>query len=725
MRIDKSLFSSFVESKAKNDDESKWEMIIEARPTTEDVDSYNEITDGKAFMRAMQAYMKDNPVMMYNHQFDNTIGRVLDYWDDNGPVIRGGIAKTERGKEVAELIRMKVISKMSFMFGDTSYVRENSDDNNSPNRLVSFKLYELGPVAIPANMGANIQSAKGSDLDSFLEKFNNDSIKTKEKGDDSKGIGAPAIIGQAKELKMTDKGKKDADALIGDIKTEVEDLATKHKDLEEAQVDHAKRVTLLIEKMDEVSKNVITDGEMQEFSVKIGTELEALQKQIRRIRTATNIQGSKDSVLDWQGRDPVKTPMVFDDAGHAKSEMHQRAYHLFHAPVNYTTGGEAGRTIKQIRQLHDVILFTDAYMRKMSRGNYKITGLKSYGVFKDLVEGFDPQFSKVMASTIAGAGDEWVPTEVSSEFYDAYRLAANLENYIPHWSMPSNPALWPILTTRPKMYRTSEAQTNNPPQMTKSNFGTSKATFTTETYGVCAPVTPEFIEDSIIQVVPALNSLLAVACADGFESMLINGDDSAPHMDTAAAWATDPAYPESYEKGFRKYAIDSSTAFDTQSASAGVGDGTTAFTAEDCRYLRTLLPAAYGHKPEDIVYVVPLYVWMKMLSFEQYSKPGTYGANASWLTGTMNNFDGSEVAISSQFPTTLDAAGKLIGPSTKKGILCINKNAFKIGEKRGVMIEFDKDPYTQLWSFIATMRKSFQPMTSATATACSYGFNIE
>ena len=521
---------------------------------------------------------------------------------------------------------------------------------------------------------------------------------------------------------------KEVEALVGDVKSEVEELASQTKELEDAKSTHAQLVNGLMEKYKDLEKHLITEGEVSELAEKMGTELTDLQAQIRKIRNAKAIEGGRESFFSWKSRIPGKIGEVFDEAGRALPEVQQRAYHLFQAPVKYE--GDLGRRVKQLRDLHDSIYVSDAYFRQRARSNYNITHLKSWGIFQDLASEIDPEFGKAMASTTVSHGDEWVPTNMSSEYYDAYRLASLVENFIPHWSMPSNPAVYPILTTRPTMYRASQATTNNPSQLTKSDFGTGNTTFTAETFAVCVPVSPEFIEDSIIAVVPALREQLATAASEGFESMLINGDDSATHQDTAADWATDTAYPESYEKGFRFMALNASAtqAFNTQSTSAGVGDATAAFTAEDCRYNRELLPSAYSHRAADLVHVTSLAVWIKMLSFAQYSQPGTYGANASWLTGDMPTFDGSDLVLSSQLLETMDANGLKTGSGsghTHKGFITFNRKGFMVGEKRGATLEFEKNILTQQWAFVLSERKSFQPMMASTAAPVAYAYNIE
>jgi len=64
--------------------------------------------------------------------------------------------------------------------------------------------------------------------------------------------------------------------------------------------------------------------------------------------------------------------------------------------------------------------------------------------------------------------------------------------------------------------------------------------------------------------------------------------------------------------------------------------------------------------------------------------------------------------------------------STHKGIICLNRQkGFKIGLRRGVTLEFEKNIRTQQWAFVATRRMDFQNMQPSTRYPVSYGYNID
>ena len=119
-------------------------------------------------------------------------------------------------------------------------------------------------------------------------------------------------------------------------------------------------------------------------------------------------------------------------------------------------------------------------------------------------------------------------------------------------------------------------------------------------------------------------------------------------------------------------------------------------------------------------------VWLQMLSFAEYAQIGTYGANASWLTGDIPTFDGSPLILTGQLSEQQDDTGLVTDTANDvdKSILCINKEAFKVGEKRGITIEFDKNILTQQWAFVGSKRSSFKSMDTSGAEAVAMAYNI-
>jgi hypothetical protein len=77
-------------------------------------------------------------------------------------------------------------------------------------------------------------------------------------------------------------------------------------------------------------------------------------------------------------------------------------------------------------------------------------------------------------------------------------------------------------------------------------------------------------------------------------------------------------------------------------------------------------------------------------------------------------------------PETMGATGLCNSASTHKGILWFNKTrGFKIGEIRGITVEYEKNILTQQMCFVTTRREDFQNMQPSAIKPVAFGYNIE
>ncbi|GAG28486.1 unnamed protein product, partial [marine sediment metagenome] len=154
-----------------------------------------------------------------------------------------------------------------------------------------------------------------------------------------------------------------------------------------------------------------------------------------------------------------------------------------------------------------------------------------------------------------------------------------------------------------------------------------------------------------------------------------------------------------------------------------VGDAATTFGAKDIRYGRQKL-GKLAKNPRDVIYVSSISVLFYALSMSEFAKANEFGYTSTWYSGELAVVDGCELYISGEFSETLGAAGLGDSGSTHKGLLAIHKPSIKIGDRRGVTLEFDKNIVTQKLSFVATRRTDMQNMQPSTYSPVSYGYQI-
>lgn len=694
-------------------------LAIAGYASTNDVDAYNEIVEPTAFAETMPQYMK-HPILLFGHDwYSKPVGKIVRWTiDEKGLWVEAEIADTEAGRDVATLIEFGILKAFSIGFNVLS--KEDPLETNDPSIIKKLRLWEISVVNVPANAEALINEAARKQVSMKTIPLTDAlrAIEASQRKESSMG-GAPHVIDA--EVRAT---LAKVDELASKMSA-LDTVQVKVRELEENIGKQAKLLEQVQEKADQLKKGLITEAEFNTFCDKIGGDVLTLQKDIKTAKEANKIESGQHSFIHMLHASRLIAPLT-DDNGNLKSADHQRIWTYLQAPINYEKSGSDGELIKALRQASDRVVLLDAYFRGIQRqGNKRYNGVQSLKAWKEYVDilgMLDPQLVKAMSSESTGYGDEWVPEFQSAELYDFYRLEARIENYFPHFDMPTNPYTWPTKSSGASLYRAGEAAVNNPDEITKSRFGTSKVTFNAETFAVAIPCSPELSEDSIVNIASEIQREMAITGAHGYESLVINGDNTATHRDTQAGYTA--ANPETYEDGLRYIAVDRSATLNTQSTTANYGDASSAFAAKDVRYLRQLM-GVYGRRPSECFYITSLTPFFYMMNFAQNEQPGNYGGNATWVSGDLNMFDGCAVEVTGEMVETLGEAGIYDSASTHKGILCANKTAFKVGERRGVTIEYEKNIRTQQMTFVATFRKSFQCMAPTTQDPVAYGYNIE
>jgi hypothetical protein len=136
------------------------EGIVEGYGSVFDVvDSYDDVVEKGAFARTLKEGRA--PAMLWQHDTAEPIG----VWeslreDDTGLFVRGRFAKTQRGQEALELVKMGALSGLSIGYS----VKDARMEKNGVRVLTDVELWEVSPVTFPANDAARITRVKASEV---------------------------------------------------------------------------------------------------------------------------------------------------------------------------------------------------------------------------------------------------------------------------------------------------------------------------------------------------------------------------------------------------------------------------------------------------------------------------------------------------------------------------------------------------------------------------------
>lgn len=311
---------------------------------------------------------------------------------------------------------------------------------------------------------------------------------------------------------------------------------------------------------------------------------------------------------------------------------------------------------------------------------------------------------KAMTSVGVGIGDEWVPTDLSSELQRRFYATSDLAAIISarEIDMPTQPYEYPLVTTRPVFY----LETTENVEATPSNIGTSKVTLNAKKMMGRVDFSYELEEDSIIPILPMVQELLSAAAADAYESAIINGDTTAVHMDSDTQ-----AVPKAAERAFdglRKYAKDV--------AGLWVDLSTGGLTEANLRSMKKRM-GKYGARPRDLIWLVGPGAINDMMGITNVTTIEKYGPRATLVTGELTSFLGIPIVVSERMREDLNALGVYDGVTTTRGgILLVSLSNFLAGRRREFTVEVDRDIKTQTHFVVASFRRAFTPIEAPSAT---------
>lgn len=321
--------------------------------------------------------------------------------------------------------------------------------------------------------------------------------------------------------------------------------------------------------------------------------------------------------------------------------------------------------------------------------------------------------TKLLTSTGSGTGDELVPADLSAELQRRMYMASSLYALLSaqEVQMPTQPYMLPISTTRPTFYfESTEGQS-----ATESTPGTGNVTLDAKKFMAKVAFSYEINEDSIVPILPWIERLLGEAAADCFESALINGDDSATHMDSdtnAIAKAAEKAF-----KGLRKYAL-AQTATKKDLSTGGISAAN----------LRAMLKQMkkYAVRTQDLLLVCGIAGKNDLLGLSEVMTVDKAGNFATLFGSPLPAIWGVTIVDSARCREDLNASGVYDGTTTTKGsILFFNRTQFILGRRRDFMVEAQQDIDTQTTKVVASFRRAFVPLEtpSSTVTSLCIGYN--
>lgn len=354
-----------------------------------------------------------------------------------------------------------------------------------------------------------------------------------------------------------------------------------------------------------------------------------------------------------------------------------------------------------------------AIMRSVQRAAESQVGPES-------VRDWDIRLKAAMDSTTAGKGDEIVPTGIATRLWDDVNHETRVASLFNRIDMPTNPFDIPLQLGDVNWYPGAENTAG-----TASTPKTAKQTLTAHELVAEVPWSLTLDEDAVFAVLPEVRRTLIRNASEVIDDVLLNADKTTQNNINAdgATLTTSTAGMAHFLIGFDGLIhlplIDNTA--------QGISQANTVAASAYLNLLKKL--GKYGTSQSETVFITDFATFTSSLGLSSVETVDKLGPNATILNGQLGSIYGHPLIVSGQMRLA-EADGKVTdgGNTTDRGrILAVNTSQWRVGFRRSLMIETQRDIQKRQNVMVVSLRLGFAERTgartSATHTALVYNIS--
>ena len=638
------------------DENEDGSVNIKGYASTNDQDRAGDIVDPKAWSKGGIGNYENNPIILFNHDYHNPIGKTTELGvDDRGLKINGKISKSA-GK-IRDLIKEGVLGAFSvgFRVKDADYIEETDGY-----RIKDAELFEISVVSVPANQAATFSVAKAFDSDDEYQDWKSNFVKIGQSTD----VDSPeATVDQAvlKETKMSE--------------------TKENFDLEEFAKEVAKKTATEIA-MAQAEKQAKADAEAEQAAEKVAAEEAEIQEKKAEVESIVKAgtEGAERLVTDLEDRVAKDYSNIEAVVEELKAELAEKSDEIVNIRESKRVFSQKGNGNWQDEFAQDI---DDAYMLGKATGR-----------------GYETKFAKGVLEKVnahSGVGvssadfEQTVSTNIERDIQNELILAPMFKE-IP---MSAATMILPVLPDSGYAEFTSnQAATGSSPHgnlaqrgdtygspfggidMTERSLSTKKLISTSY-------LGNETEEDAIMPILPLIRESMIRSHARSIEAGLLVGNLADGPFGTSGACFDGIV------------TLASGDSDKTQS--------TTAFASESLTAANLLAArknmGKYGVNPADVVYIVNQTEWFNLMDDAEFQDVNLVGMDlATKVKGAVGMVYGSPVVLCDEFATAA---------VSKYYAVAVNPKMFAMGRLRGMTIESDYEVVNQRRVLVASQRIGF------------------
>jgi len=643
---------------------------IKGSASTNALDRAGDIIETEAWTKGGLENFKNNPIILFNHNYDRPIGRAKDLQvTDKGLEISAKISKA--AGDVTQLIKDGVLGAFSvgFKVKDADYMTETDGY-----KIKDAELFEVSVVSVPCNQGATFGMAKSFDSMEDYNKYKQTFYKANSNDSaDAVEIEQPnGAIAQEMETNMSNEKQSPESKPEFDLEAFAKKVAE----------DTAASIAMKQAEQKAAEQKAAEEAEAkaaQEAEVQKAAE-EAKQEEQKTIVQA-GISGAEKLMNDVEKR-------VKDDYSNLEEVVKGLEKQL----------AEKSEEIMSIRESKRH--FSD----RKGEGDWKkafeqdILDAKFAGLATG--KGWDNKYGRsVMEKVNAHSGvgvssadfEQIVSTNIERDIQNELVLAP-LFREVP---MTSANMIIPILPDSGYAeFQSNQTASGSSPHGNLAQRGDTYGSpfggvdLTERTLSTKKLISQSYLgneteEDAILPILPLIRESMVRSHARAIENAILAGDDADGAFGTGGA---------SFE-GLLHLARNDSD----YTQPSGTFAASDSVTAADLLALRKNM-GKYGVNPQDVVYVVSQDVYYNLLEDAEFQDANLVGDMATKLSGEIGQVFGSRVLLCDEFASKAAAKFNAVAVYTRNYVM---------PRLRGVTIESDYEVANQRRVLVASQRLGF------------------
>ncbi|NQW16760.1 MAG: phage major capsid protein [Chloroflexi bacterium] len=323
---------------------------------------------------------------------------------------------------------------------------------------------------------------------------------------------------------------------------------------------------------------------------------------------------------------------------------------------------------------------------------------------------WETNLKAAMDSITAGTGDELVASSEANLLWRDVNLETRVASLFSRIEMPTNPFDIPLQVGDVTWFPGTENVSSK-----STALSTGRQTLTAYELVAEVPWSLALDEDSVIAMLPEVRRTLIRNAAEVIDDVVLNGDRTTTNNingDGATIAATDPGKAQwlvGFDGLLHLPLVDNTAQSNNLNGAVSAG----AYN----QGLRLL--GKYGVRTSESVFITDVNTFLSSLGMVEVETVDKLGPAATILSGQLGVIYGHPIVVSEQMRLA-DTDGKVTdaGNGTNTGrILAVNRSQWRLGFRRALLIETERDIQKRQNIMVVSMRLGFDERSGSRSTA--------